>query len=107
MAIDETDRMIEKGHFEELEKILQLINKYDLFILYFLFCYLENFISDDKNQSRQKFVFSATLLFQPDTDEEQKKKQSKKKKKKKQQDDNQDKLGLFTIIFNFIIDWIF
>ena len=27
LAIDETDRMIEKGHFEELEKILKLINK--------------------------------------------------------------------------------
>jgi ATP-dependent RNA helicase DDX24/MAK5 len=26
LAVDETDRMIEKGHFEELEKILKLIN---------------------------------------------------------------------------------
>jgi len=30
LAIDETDRMIEKGHFEELEKILSLIKKYNL-----------------------------------------------------------------------------
>jgi ATP-dependent RNA helicase DDX24/MAK5 len=28
LAIDETDRMIEKGHFEELEKILKLIKRY-------------------------------------------------------------------------------
>jgi len=27
LAIDETDRMIEKGHFEELEKLLKLINR--------------------------------------------------------------------------------
>ncbi|CAF1400492.1 unnamed protein product, partial [Adineta ricciae] len=67
LAIDETDRMIEKGHFEELEKILSLIN------------------NDDNNQSRQKFVFSATLMLQP-TDDNEKKKQKKK-------GDNQDKLA--------------
>ena len=26
LTVDETDRMIEKGHFEELEKILKLLN---------------------------------------------------------------------------------
>jgi ATP-dependent RNA helicase DDX24/MAK5 len=68
LTIDETDRMIEKGHFEELEKILNLIK------------------NDDNNQSRQKFVFSATLMFQSDNE---KKKQTKKKK----ETDNQDKLA--------------
>lgn len=29
LAIDETDRMIEKGHFEELEKILRLLNEFE------------------------------------------------------------------------------
>ncbi|UJR37507.1 hypothetical protein I4U23_030209 [Adineta vaga] len=68
LAVDETDRMIEKGHFEELEKILKLIN------------------NDDNNQSRQKFIFSATLMLQPTDDNENKKKQKKK-------GDNQDKLA--------------
>ena len=27
LAIDETDRMIEKGHFEDLEEIIKLLNK--------------------------------------------------------------------------------
>ncbi|CAF3496637.1 unnamed protein product [Rotaria sp. Silwood1] len=70
LAIDETDRMIEKGHFEELEKILNLINK------------------DDNNQIRQKFVFSATLMLQSSIDNEKKKQKNKKKK-----EDNQDKLA--------------
>jgi len=56
LAVDETDRMIEKGHFEELEKILKLIN------------------NDGNNQSRQKFVFSATLTLQPNNDNKKKKK---------------------------------
>ncbi|CAF0783729.1 unnamed protein product [Adineta steineri] len=69
LAVDETDRMIEKGHFEELEKILKLIN-------------------NDNNQIRQKFVFSATLMLQPTTNNNENKKQKKKKK-----EDNQDKLA--------------
>jgi superfamily II DNA/RNA helicase len=40
LAIDETDRMIEKGHFEELEKILKLIKRFDLFILILSSSYL-------------------------------------------------------------------
>ncbi|CAF0864816.1 unnamed protein product [Rotaria sordida] len=67
LAIDETDRMIEKGHFEELEKIL-------------------NLIKNDNNQLRQKFVFSATLMLQSNIYNE-------KKKQKKKKDDNQDKLA--------------
>ncbi|KAI4469413.1 rna helicase [Holotrichia oblita] len=44
LAIDETDRMLEKGHFQELQKILEMVN-------------------DDSNNKgkRQNFVFSATL----------------------------------------------
>ncbi len=42
LAIDETDRMSEKGHFEELEKILETIRT-------------------DDDPKRQTFVMSATL----------------------------------------------
>lgn len=45
LVIDETDRMIQKGHFAELEHILELLN------------------SDESNQTRQTFVFSATLTM--------------------------------------------
>jgi len=44
LAIDETDRMIEKGHFEELQKLLDMINE-----------------NEDLKKKRQTFVFSATL----------------------------------------------
>lgn len=44
-VIDETDRMIEKGHFSELEQILDVIN------------------NEQKNVKRQTFVFSATLTM--------------------------------------------
>ncbi len=37
LTIDETDRMIEKGHFEELEKILNLIKKFDCSSFSFFF----------------------------------------------------------------------
>lgn len=42
-VVDETDRMVEKGHFAELEEILKVLN------------------SDESNAKRQTFVFSATL----------------------------------------------
>lgn len=46
LAIDETDRMIERGHFQELHQILERINE------------------DERNrQQRQNFVFSATLTL--------------------------------------------
>ncbi|XP_023952779.2 ATP-dependent RNA helicase DDX24 [Bicyclus anynana] len=46
LAIDETDRMLERGHFEELEPLLERIN------------------SDESHRSaRQNFVFSATLTL--------------------------------------------
>lgn len=46
LAIDETDRMIERGHFQELHQILERIN-----------------FDDKKRQQRQNFVFSATLTM--------------------------------------------
>ncbi|XP_076230971.1 ATP-dependent RNA helicase DDX24 [Calliopsis andreniformis] len=46
LAIDETDRMLEKGHFQELQQLLEKIN-----------------ISKKKLQERQTFVFSATLTM--------------------------------------------
>uniref|UniRef100_A0A1B0B7D4 ATP-dependent RNA helicase n=1 Tax=Glossina palpalis gambiensis TaxID=67801 RepID=A0A1B0B7D4_9MUSC len=52
LVIDETDRMVEKGHFEELRNILNIINK-----------------DDQKKQSRQNFVFSATLTLVHDLPE--------------------------------------
>ena len=45
LVIDETDRMIEKGHFGEMENILELLN------------------STESNPNRQTFVFSATLTM--------------------------------------------
>ena len=44
LAIDETDRMVEKGHFEELQKLLEKLNS-----------------SETKNANRQTFIMSATL----------------------------------------------
>ncbi|KAJ0171320.1 hypothetical protein K1T71_012870 [Dendrolimus kikuchii] len=46
LAIDETDRMIERGHFEELYPLLERLNA-----------------DDDKRSARQNFVFSATLTL--------------------------------------------
>nr|XP_023015527.1 ATP-dependent RNA helicase DDX24-like [Leptinotarsa decemlineata] len=46
LAIDETDRMLEKGHFQELHDILERIN-----------------LDESKRKIRQYFVFSATLTL--------------------------------------------
>ncbi|CAC5367502.1 DDX24 [Mytilus coruscus] len=46
LVIDEADRMVEKGHFEELEKLCQHINK-----------------DEQKRKKRQNFVYSATLTM--------------------------------------------
>jgi len=43
LAIDETDRMGEKGHFEELQKLLEMVR------------------AESKERNRQHFVMSATL----------------------------------------------
>ena len=46
LVIDEADRMIEKGHFQELSSLLNHINS-----------------NDKRNMQRQTFVFSATLTL--------------------------------------------
>ncbi|XP_072391862.1 ATP-dependent RNA helicase DDX24 [Diabrotica undecimpunctata] len=46
LAIDETDRMLEKGHFQELHELLERIN-----------------LDEKKLKQRQTFVFSATLTL--------------------------------------------
>lgn len=46
LAIDETDRMLEHGHFKELHNLLERIN-----------------LDNDKRKTRQNFVFSATLTL--------------------------------------------
>lgn len=46
LVVDETDRMIEKGHFEELKQILERLNA-----------------DEAKKEQRQNFVFSATLTL--------------------------------------------
>ncbi|KAK7501083.1 hypothetical protein BaRGS_00007568 [Batillaria attramentaria] len=61
LVMDEADRMIEKGHFEELTKILSFIN------------------SNSSNQrSRQTYVFSATLSLTHSGPQRQIKKKRKK-----------------------------
>lgn len=65
LAIDETDRMLEKGHFQELHKILERMN-----------------IDDQPNKERQTFVFSATLTLVHDIpDYLQRKKQKNSRSK--------------------------
>ncbi|XP_005189033.1 ATP-dependent RNA helicase ddx24 [Musca domestica] len=64
LVIDETDRMVEKGHFEELRQILKLIND-----------------NEQKKQSRQNFVFSATLTLVHDLPEHMQKRNFGKKPK--------------------------
>ncbi|KAF6026531.1 hypothetical protein EB796_015158 [Bugula neritina] len=64
LVIDEADKMVEKGHFEELTKILNLMKN-----------------DEESSKRRQCFVFSATLTYvhlAPD-----RLKVSKKKKRKK------------------------
>lgn len=46
LVIDETDRMVEKGHFEELQMLLKRLNT-----------------DQSKVETRQNFIFSATLTL--------------------------------------------
>lgn len=64
LAIDETDRMLEKGHFEELQRILEKINE-----------------DEALKQKRQNFVFSATLTLTHEPPRYVMKKKGKKKGK--------------------------
>jgi len=45
-VVDETDRMVEKGHFEEMQKLLTLLND-----------------EEENAKNRQNFIFSATLTM--------------------------------------------
>lgn len=45
-VVDETDRMVEKGHFEEMHKLLEVINA-----------------ENEKRKDRRNFIFSATLTM--------------------------------------------
>ncbi|XP_076644359.1 ATP-dependent RNA helicase DDX24 [Halictus rubicundus] len=65
LAIDETDRMLEKGHFQELQQLLEKIN-----------------MNKNMIQKRQTFVFSATLTMVHDVPEYLQKKKKKQYKNK-------------------------
>lgn len=64
LVVDETDRMIEKGHFEELKLILQRIN-----------------MDPEKKAQRQNFVFSATLTLMHELPQYLKVKNANRKRK--------------------------
>ncbi|CAG7712995.1 unnamed protein product [Allacma fusca] len=65
LAVDETDRMVEKGHFQELQGILAAINS-----------------DPEKTFQRQNFIFSATLSFTHEMPHRFKKTSMKAKKMK-------------------------
>lgn len=65
LAIDETDRMLEKGHFEELQKLLDRINENEV-----------------HRKKRQNFIFSATLTLTHAPPRYVAQKKGKKKSKK-------------------------
>jgi ATP-dependent RNA helicase DDX24/MAK5 len=86
LVLDEADRMIEKGHFEDLDKILTLLP--------------QNNPSNEENQvkvpKRQTFIFSATLCITPFW---RKKKDRKKKNKKRNTPLGNNFFLLFSLIF--------
>ncbi|XP_015609090.1 ATP-dependent RNA helicase DDX24 [Cephus cinctus] len=65
LAIDETDRMLERGHFQELHKILERI-----------------YTDENKRKERQTFVFSATLTMVHDIPQYLQRKKSRNVKSK-------------------------
>lgn len=64
LVIDETDRMVEKGHFEELKLLMRRIN-----------------FDETRKQSRQNFIFSATLSMVHDIPNHLQKKNASRKNK--------------------------
>lgn len=60
LVIDETDRMVEKGHFEELKLLMKRIN-----------------FDESRKQCRQNFIFSATLSMVHDLPDHLQKKNKK------------------------------
>ncbi|XP_053668017.1 ATP-dependent RNA helicase ddx24 [Anopheles marshallii] len=63
LVIDETDRMLEKGHFEELKQLLELINA-----------------NEDAKKLRRNYIFSATLTMDHEMPDHLKKNVKKSKK---------------------------
>ncbi|CRL03340.1 CLUMA_CG016233, isoform A [Clunio marinus] len=76
-VVDETDRMIEKGHFAELQEILQMLN------------------SSDDTQKRQNFVFSATLTMVHELPEYLRKKKKQKSLKASKDQRLNDFISMF------------
>ncbi|KAH8309378.1 ATP-dependent RNA helicase DDX24 [Drosophila kikkawai] len=64
LVIDETDRMVEKGHFEELRSLLKVLNA-----------------DEQKKQQRQNFVYSATLTLVHDLPDHMQKRNTGKRPK--------------------------
>ncbi|EDW09941.1 ATP-dependent RNA helicase DDX24 [Drosophila mojavensis] len=64
LCIDETDRMVEKGHFEELRSLLKVLNA-----------------DEERKKLRQNFVFSATLTLVHDLPEHMQKRNLAKRPK--------------------------
>ncbi|KAH8413852.1 hypothetical protein KR222_010030 [Zaprionus bogoriensis] len=64
LCIDETDRMVEKGHFEELRSLLKVLNA-----------------DEERKKLRQNFVFSATLTLVHDLPEHMQKRNLGKRPK--------------------------
>ncbi|XP_065085964.1 ATP-dependent RNA helicase DDX24 [Ochlerotatus camptorhynchus] len=63
LVIDETDRMLEKGHFEELKQLLEMINN-----------------NEEATKLRRNYIFSATLTMDHDLPEHLVAKAKKNKK---------------------------
>ncbi|XP_055599928.1 ATP-dependent RNA helicase DDX24 isoform X2 [Uranotaenia lowii] len=63
LVIDETDRMLEKGHFDELKQLLEMINK-----------------NEEATKLRRNYIFSATLTMDHDLPEHLSAKARKNKK---------------------------
>ncbi len=78
LAIDETDRMVEKGHFEELQNLLEMINA-----------------DEEKKKNRQTFVFSATLTLIHDLPKHLK---NKKKQKNLTQEEKLLQVGFIFLL---------
>uniref|UniRef100_A0A182WE64 ATP-dependent RNA helicase n=1 Tax=Anopheles minimus TaxID=112268 RepID=A0A182WE64_9DIPT len=67
LVIDETDRMLEKGHFDELKQLLELINA-----------------NEEAKKLRRNYIFSATLTMDHEMPAHLKKNSKKSKKVLKQ-----------------------
>ncbi|XP_067943558.1 ATP-dependent RNA helicase DDX24-like isoform X2 [Watersipora subatra] len=75
LVLDEADKMVEKGHFEELTKILTLMKG-----------------DEESSRRRQCFVFSATLTYVHLPPERIARQKKKKKKRKRYQISKESKL---------------